>query len=370
MKIHNNHEVQKFNSPFTEAAIIVPLKELNFKPWTKDGFSISSWFRVNSIVPHKNAFDQDQRDLTAQRAFTTINDFEKDKNTNNISSQQCLCKSRQHLISIGSNSMLLSIYICASHVNTMFVHVTNMNAHHYKGSARNHVEMFQSSEASGNAKIKAALSKRRRSTKRDRLTRDNSNKDLIDSPTSSSNVLSATINSTKTALKTGLSHLNLFSSTRNHDKDHEAHVIPIELKGIKIPKNRWTLFVVAARIVDKTIQLEVFVDNSATLQIDVPCSHMFNDIKKDKFSVLCIGHKCTPNKAKECPSNVPTDHIDETDKGLHEFTYSLSNVLLFKQQLFDRETFTNLYALGPDCINFTQCQVNSSNSIRVNNLLN
>lgn len=370
--------MQQIKSPFTQAAYIVPLNDLCFKPWTKDGFTFTSWLRLNS--------DQGLDDIHNEQPHSTLDasEFDKINHDTNICSQHCVCRNKQHFISIGTNVMMLSIYLCVTNVNTMYFQITNPSVATHKGISKSHSEHFRCVDsvvvANGtkNAKNQPynASNKRRRNYKKDNPinndatpTRPNrkprskeNHKKIIAEPTSTSNVLAAT----RMALKSSLSHFNLFSLNRQHDKENESNAVmcPIEIRGVKLHKNRWTLFSLAANFSDGEIQLQIFIDNIPSARINLPCSNFPNDTKKDKISVMCIGHKHSQPPTPLTPlikikDSTSPDFIQEAaDFEAHSFRYSLSNVLLFRHKALDKEMLANLYALGPDCVNFAQCQVN------------
>lgn len=371
--------MQQAKSPFTQAAYIVPLNDLSFKPWTKDGFTFTSWLRLNS--------DQGSADINHEQPYSMPDASEFDKNNDtNICSQHCVCKNKQHFISIGTNVMMLSIYLCVTNVNTMYFQITNPSAASHRAISKSHSEHFRCVDsvvvANGTKKPKNqpynASNKRRRNYKKetpannDASTRPNrkprskeNRKKVTEEPISTSNVLAAT----RMVLKSSLSHFNLFSMNRQHDKENESNtnMFSVEIRGVKLHKNRWTLFSLAANFTEGEIQLQIFIDNIPSAQINLPCFNFPNDTKKDKISVMCIGHKYSqpmapltpPIKIKDFSS---TDFTEEAaDSEAHSFRYSLSNVLLFRNKALDKEMLANLYALGPDCVNFAQCQVKLQN---------
>lgn len=348
---------------------------MNFKPWTKDGFTFTSWLRLNS----DQGSAAQASDLPHDQTYSTPDSPDTEKNLNlGICSQHCLCKNKQHFISIGTNVMMLSIYLCVTNVNTMYFQLSNPSTASHKGISKSHSEHFRCTDtanvmANGTKKTKCTYApvKKRRSYKKDsqsnhneqsvRLNRkprskENHRKKSHEESSSTSNVLTAT----RMALKSSLSHFNLFSSNRHHDKENDTNSIgyPVEIRGVKLHKNRWTLFSLAASFVDGEIQLEIFIDNAPAILVNLPCTNFPNDTKKDKLSLMCIGHKysqpMTPQiKFKDFSPDL--EAIADTES--HSFRYSLSNVLLFRKRALKKEMLANLYALGPDCVNFAQCQV-------------
>lgn len=351
---------------------------MSFKPWTKDGFTCTTWLRLNSNLESINHRNGEHQEPALSQAVTEMNTIENEKS--GFCSQQCQCKNKQHLISIGTSSMVLSIFLCVTNVNTMYFQLTNLNTQHQKSISKSHSEHFRCLDtalANGTKKSKCTNctpARKRRNTKRDLnlhhetrrrpRSKENANKESPDEQSSASNVLSATINTTRNALKSSLSHFNLFSSNRNGEKDTDANSIgaPVEMRGIKLYKNRWTLFSLAACYVGNEVHLQIVVDNSPSVLLKLPCANQPADTRKDKINVLCIGHRYVqpspPTKIKDFLPMEPTSAaIIQTEAESHTFRYSLSNVLLFRKRALNREILANLYALGPDCINFAQCQI-------------
>lgn len=378
-KIYINHEVHRVKSPFTQSAYVAPsLNDFNIKPWTKDGFTITSWLRLNS-------------DLGA--SVTTNGDDTAVASESDLCSQRCVCKNKQHFLSIGTSSMVLSIYLCVTNVNTMYFQLSNPNAQlTHKSIAKSHSEHFSLPLSNGTKKSKCAscatatlTSKKRRSSGKKEATealrqyRKSKNKDSSNkmnghaavgngftggedqSSSSTSNVLSTTINR---ALKNSLSHFNLFTSSRiggsggeKESGDSSLIGLPVEIKGVKLHRNRWTLFSMAACYTGSDIQLQISIDHSPTITIDLPCGQVQLDSKREKFSIVGIGHKSpilSLGKQKDIDESLPSMNANETSAN---FKYSISNVLLFRKRVIDREMLANLYALGPDCVNFAQCQI-------------
>lgn len=379
-KVYMNHEQHRVKSPFTQSAYIAPsLNDFNIKPWTKDGFTITSWLRINS--------DSIQG---VSAIGTASGDDAPTASESDLCTQRCVCKNKQHFLSIGTSSMVLSIYLCVTNVNTMYFQLSNPSAQlTHKSIAKSHSEHFSMSLANGTKKPKCAtcasvtssMKKRRASAKKEatealRQYRKSKIKDSQNkmnghsgegtatgtdeqSSSSASKVLSTTINNTRLALKSSLSHFSLFSSSKHASSaggekeggDTSLIGLPVEIKGVKLHRNRWTLFSMATCYTGSDVQLQICIDHSPTITIDLPCAQVQLDSKREKFSIIGIGHKyptLSPTKQKD---------IDESYETNTNVKYSISNVLLFRKRTIDREILANLYALGPDCVNFAQCQI-------------
>lgn len=116
----------------------------------------------------------------------------------------------------------------------------------------------------------------------------------------------------------------------------------------------------AASYTGSDIQLHISIDHSPTITVDLPCAQVQLDSRREKFSIIGIGHKNSvvpPAKQKDIDELLPSMNGIETNAS---FKYSISNVLLFRKRVIDREILANLYALGPDCVNFACCQIGNT----------
>lgn len=364
-KMCTTHEQNKLETPLTQAAIIAPLQDFTFRPWSKDGFTFTSWIRLNSNTSTSNSSGID----------TTF----EDDCFYDPGSQQCVCKNNLHFLTIGTSSLMLSAYLCMSNVSTIFFQLSNPIVQAHRGLSKSHSEHFRCPEnvlLNGTRRVKcvcSALKKRRSSSKKDLIhtqdaqhtneqrnqrkstrskeRRQNRMNNVDENLSSSPNALSSTM---RMALKSSLSHFNIFSSNRNNEKENEAinFGIPAFIKGLKISRSRWTLFSISAVFTKTELKIKVSIDNISVGTIDLPCSLSQLDAKREKFTIMGLGHRFPPhitlkNQTKQ----------DTIDFNLIKFKYSLSNVLLFKSNEINSEMLANLYAMGPDCVNFAQCQI-------------
>lgn len=378
----------------TQAAYISPLNYINFKPWSNEGFTLTSWLRIS---PNQVASSIDTDDFKGSIDIAN-GILDDDFQYNDSCSHNCFYRNKLHLLSVGTNSLLLSIYLSANDVNTFHFQLTNPSAQVGKAITKSHSDNFRCPEnalsRSRKARCICSTMKKRRmaknavsfhndakqNKKRDKENIHNhSNGDRVSdksSPeqttavsaatststtttTTSSNVLSATIQTTRMALKSSLSHFNLFTSTRNNDAEVESNFVgfPIELKGVKLHKNRWTLFSMSSSFTGTEIRLQIRLDNSTVFVVNMPCSHSNINARWEKFKIICIGHKYNAASDQASSLNTTGKSSISSQSEAEGFTYSLSNILLFRKRVIDDELLHNLYAFGPDCVNFTQCQV-------------
>ena len=47
-QIHDYHDFHKLKTAFTRSTYIIPLNYINFKPWTPNGFTLTTWIHIES----------------------------------------------------------------------------------------------------------------------------------------------------------------------------------------------------------------------------------------------------------------------------------------------------------------------------------
>lgn len=99
-------------------------------------------------------------------------------------------------------------------------------------------------------------------------------------------------------------------------------------------------------------QIRITIDGLDQHDIHLPYSSQ--STAKDKFQILCVGHKISTNNDSKMP-----DSDGSTDEQCIEqpLAYSLANVCVFHKCLYNPAILSSLITLGPDCTNFTSCQV-------------
>lgn len=349
----------------TQSALIAPLQDYTFRPWSKEGFTFTSWIKLGSNASPLNS--------------NGIRLTNEDEWLSESGSHQCICRHNLHFLSIGTSSMMLSAYICTSSTSTIFFQLSSPIAQASRSLSKSQSEHFRCSEiVNGTKKAKcicSALRKRRASSKREfqdiqtehdqrpqrRPTRSKERRHNRENTEENISPASTPITSTvRMALKSSLSQFNIFSSSRNSEKESEAanFGVPVFIKGLKLNRNRWMLFSLSATFTGTGIKIRVSVDNSLIGNTELPCSVPPIDPKKEKFNIICLGHRLPPhvtlqNHAKKENTNASP----ETDVNAINFKYSLSNALLLKSTEINSEVLAHLFAMGPDCVNFAQCQV-------------
>lgn len=91
--------------------------------------------------------------------------------------------------------------------------------------------------------------------------------------------------------------------------------------------------------------MQITIDGAIQREFGIPCSQQ---VKNDKFQILCVGAKLTSPKLVE---------NDTQNSKQPDVMYALSNVKLFRKCILEADILGSLVALGSDCVSLTQCQV-------------
>lgn len=226
---HNNFRLE---TAFTRSSIIAPLNPINFKPWTKQGFTISTWLQINEMI----GFDP------ASNSTSTSNGIDR-----NIDEMY----DKSHIVSIGSNKLLLSIYVDGN--GTIFVQLIRPNTP---------------------------------------ITKDTRHQPSSSTPTLKKSVSFASI--LKKTLKL-VDNPEFFVTKKMLPFDH------------KLPKGKWLNLVFSVLVEPDKIIVKMTVNGSQQFVIEISYSNVLNSVRNSNISVLCIGETFrdeNDKRVKYCLSNV------------------------------------------------------------------
>lgn len=291
-----------------------------------------------------------------------------------------------HLVSVGSSKLLFSVYVSSSDVSTFYIQLSKPSAQYSENKipklTRSSTEIVPDqipSRKKSPCPCSSSLQRRRKShktispirnettSKQREYVKNSSAKP--DDETVGLNVLSSTyhaVKSTHIAIRNSFSQFNLFSSTSNDE--YFASQIPLEVKGLKLSHNKWSHLSFSVLFTGSEIkvifgiyprsktrfyckmshQVQITIDGAIQRDFDIPCSQQ---VKNDKFQILCVGAKLTSPKLVEYINN------DAKNSKQPDVMYALSNVKLFRKCILDADILGSLVALGSDCVSLTQCQV-------------
>lgn len=302
--IQSLKNINRSRSPFVEASQIIPLNFFELKLWTSNiGYTLSTWVEL----------------------------------------EYCENPSTIHLLSIGSEKMILAIFINSDGTFDFVAIKPSCNSsltHHHR------------------SKIKVSKSLDLRPNTSSSSDQQNSDKENVNK----SNILgiaSAILRDrempssirTRGSLKNGSK-----KSSKNEEnyKQMETSRVLVKSKKSKLKYHHWTHLCLALRSNETQISILLTLNGTEHENIEIPIDGMNNNSsgisKSDmngEFQLLFIG----ANKA------------EKTAEKVNEMSYCMSNVTFFKTA-FDAYLVAYLYALGPNCSNFSDCEVKNIMPIR------
>lgn len=129
----------------------------------------------------------------------------------------------------------------------------------------------------------------------------------------------------------------------------------VQLQQLRLPRNKWTHLVFGLQQQADGLQVTIIMDGLEQHTIGLPFHNLRFATRSHSFQMLAVG-EALPAKQPGNGSNSSRSTLDGCAP-----RYALSNVVLFKRRLVERNLMLNLTAMGPDFTEFTQCQVASAN---------
>ena len=304
--VQNVREVHLENnqaSPFTESSQLVPLNYVDFQPWNQRGFTLSTWIQLKVTQKDKNK-------------VKTTDDDEEDED---LTSKRCV-----HVLSAGSEKLMVSIYINQDKTFSVKVHKPNQNLGESKLKKKPKI-----SNVPSDTKVKDI--------------KEEKNKENVDK----SNIFGiglATLNDTDAPnihtrgfIRNGINRI-MSTATPSTSRKMKTTKITVKSKKSKLRMNRWTHVCFSIRNTDTEILILITADGMEQELIEIPIDSITDIEKTEKLQLLCIG------------SQQPMT----SDGGV--IKYSISNVMLFKMAFDSPNLIAHLFALGPDCDSFISCE--------------
>lgn len=129
----------------------------------------------------------------------------------------------------------------------------------------------------------------------------------------------------------------------------------VQLQQLRLPRNKWTHLVFGLQQQADGLQVTILQDGLEQQTIGLPFHNLRFATRSHSFQMLALGEAM----AAKQPGNGSNSSRSTLDGCAPR--YALSNVVLFKRRLVERNLMLNLTAMGPDFTEFTQCQVASAN---------
>lgn len=301
--VRDIHVENNQTSPFTESSQLVPLNYVDFQPWNQKGFTLSTWIQLKDAQKDK------------AKVQTTEDDEEED-----LTSKRCV-----HVLSAGSEKLMVSIYINQDKTFSVKVHKPNQNLGDSKLKKKPKVSNVHS-----DTKVKDI--------------KEEKNKENVDK----SNIFGiglATLNDTDAPnihtrgfIRNSINRIMSSTATPSTSRKMKTTKITVKSKKSKLRMNRWTHVCFSIRNTDTEILILITADGMEQELIEIPIDSITDIEKSEKLQLLCIG------------SQQPMTN----DGGV--IKYSVSNVMLFKMAFDSPNLIAHLFALGPDCDNFISCE--------------
>lgn len=300
--IQSLKNINRSRSPFVEASQIIPLNFFELKLWTSNvGYTLSTWIEL----------------------------------------EYCENPSKIHLISIGSEKMILAIFINSDGTFDFVAIKPSYNSTHYHHKSK--------------IKVSKSLDLKPNTTSSSASDQQNSDKENVNK----SNILgiaSAILRDrelpsnirTRGSLKNG----NKKSSKNEENyKQMETTRVLVKSKKSKLKYHHWTHVCLALRSNETQISILLTLNGTEHENIEIPIDGMQNGSGKSdmngEFQLFFVG----------------ASKPEQTSENINEMSYCMSNITLFKTA-FEASLVAYLFALGPNCSNFSDCEIKNIIPIR------
>ena len=269
------HLSKKLLTPFTESSLIIPLNYTDFKPWNNLGFTVSVWIQIE----------------TTDDGLST------------------------HLVSLGSEKLMLTIYINSDGSFTINVMKPNQNF--------NETLMKATKIQPGTSGV---------SNKRNIL-----------------GIALATLKETEMPNIRTRGFLKNGTKTSFGEEETSRRLqtskVSMKSKRVRVKNDRWSQVCFSARCSDNEIMLLMTVNGTEQELIEIPIDGMHESDINGMLQLLCIGAQNTKKNESSA------------------LKYSISNVILFKSPLESPVQTSHLFSLGPDCDSLIECEAIQSKSL-------
>lgn len=279
--IHSSYNIF---TPFTEASQIIPLNFLDLKLWNSDGFSLSTWIEMK---------------------------------------KSCEDNCALHVVSLGTDKLLLAVYLNSDGSFEFNVMKPNQNLNHCHDKLKINKLLIDNAGASKNS---------------DQCDKENVNKtNIFGLATAILKDRERPNIRTRSSLRRDIG--KSLSTDDDSSRRMETSKVSVKSKKYKLKCDRWYQVCLSVRNFESQISVLLTLNGTDHENIEIPIDGMMESDVNGMLQLLFIGSQKFSNNILERTMN-----------------YSLSNVLLFKAPL---ETYliTYLYLLGPDCDNFIDCEI-------------
>ncbi|KAL9905520.1 lysosomal-trafficking regulator mauve isoform 2-T7 [Glossina fuscipes fuscipes] len=326
-RLRRYHLQCQANTPFTRSPYIIPITHARL--WNPEGFTISLWLNVKGSQ-------------NAKSSCQTVDDDTRSSSDVYM---------RTHILSMGTNQVMLSIYLN----NSMHL-VFETSKPNAELIMANKTQTEESPQESNYQKVSSGTlnggdnsASSIKSINKNQTA--NVNTFIIASPTSSSPLTKA-FKQTKLVLLNSFSNMHLFNGHSESETFFESS--HFDLKHYRVSKNKWIHLTVAVQMHNDSLDLIVYVDGLEHHLITLPFRNLRLLTRNHTFQIVSLGDGCV-NKTNNNTANSSESH--STLELNNPMRFSISNLMLFKRCISTKEAIINLTAMGPDFTELTQCHV-------------
>ncbi|KAH8398321.1 hypothetical protein KR215_005837, partial [Drosophila sulfurigaster] len=296
-RVRLQHQQCQATTLFTRAACIVPVTQTRL--WQPDGLTLSLWLEVKG--------------QQLQRSFAQLNDDETRYSGEDLT--------KSHLISLGSSGLMLSIYISN---NLQLVFELVKPSEQLPQRIEEHIEPATSTEPATQT-------------------------------AQSSGSFRHALKQTKMALLNSFGQMHLLNGHQSSVEGHGGYFegASVQLQQLRLPRNKWLHLVFGLQQQTDGLQVTICMDGLEQHTVNMPFHNLQVATRSHSFQMLAVGEGI-PAKAGNGNSNSSSSRSTLDGSAPR---YALSNLVLFKRRLVERNLMLNLTAMGPDFTEFTQCQV-------------
>ncbi|XP_011180583.2 lysosomal-trafficking regulator isoform X2 [Zeugodacus cucurbitae] len=323
--LRNQHINAQTHTPLSRTPCIMPITHARL--WSNDGFTLSLWLQLKGAHNSKPSSI-----LTEEEARSTHEDSHK-----------------THIVSIGTNQVLLSAYVNRDMKLVFETSKPNAEIPTQTSAAQTPTEPTNEN-----------LEERNQTQPRDSPNHTNSdNANTTPTPLTSPpragspSTLRVALKQTKLVILNSFNNMHLFKY-HNHNQSYET--ASVALRHFRFARNRWTHIAFSVCTHQDHLELKVYVDG---VEQEIVYLH-FRNVRalqrSHAFQLICLGDS-VPATGSAHNVGAPTDSRSTVDG--YPLAFSLTNLLLFNCKFNAWQTIANLTAMGPDFSELAPLQVNA-----------
>ncbi|XP_073836840.1 lysosomal-trafficking regulator mauve [Musca autumnalis] len=319
---------RKACTPLTRSPCILPITHTRL--WTPEGFTISLWLFAKGSQNHKS----------------TSQIIDDDTHSSND------IYMKTHIVSIGTNQAMLSVYISNNH--HLLFETCKPNAETIR-SANAHTDEATSSDvkpeyAHKNPTRSPEIKRNKRTNNFESPDAESHEMDVFTTKTQKASPISKALKQTKTVILNSFSNMHLFNGHTESSEYFES--AQVDLKQFRMIRNKWTHFTIAVEMVNDSLELCVHIDGLDQHRLSLPFHNIRLLTRTHTFQAIALGDGIISKSPN-------TTSFTESRSTLDSFPMhiTMTNLILFNRSITLKEVILNLTAMGPDFNELTQCHV-------------